>query len=87
MFTFAASKRCMIMSLNLGGNFSMPKWSKASDGEGSVGLCVIEEIREKTHLQKELRDLQNQRRCAIVPILPQFLQQVGGELVYIFDNL
>lgn len=65
----------------------MPKWSKASDGEGSVELCDMENIREKTFLQKELRDLQNQKRCVIVPTLPQTLQQVLSKFWYIFYNL
>lgn len=90
IFTFAASRRCIITTHDLGGNFSIPKWSKANHGVGAQEICDIEEIKEKICLQKELRDLQNQRRCAIVPILTQVLQQVGessGKFLIIFRVL
>lgn len=54
----------MIAPLDLGGYFSMAKWSKVSVKLGVEVTPDIEEISTKMCFQKELKDLQNRRMWA-----------------------
>lgn len=64
----------------------MPICSRARAGDGGQDALVMEDIKANTWFQKDLRDLQNQRVCAMEPILPQFLQHDGGWPGYIFES-
>lgn len=46
IFTFAASRRCFITTRDLGGDFSISKWSKANDGVGVEEIWDNEEFKQ-----------------------------------------
>lgn len=78
MLNSVLSSRCNITTHDLGGGFSIPRCSNASEGLGAVAVCDIVEIRVNICFHYELMDLQKHRMCVTVSVLPQDIQQVVG---------
>lgn len=67
----------MITVQKLGGNASMPRFSRATPGAGRVKIPAIEEIFRNILCQKLVRCLQDQNICMMFPTSPQPLQHRG----------